>query len=101
MRRTVHVERDGVHDAYMCFNNLTSRMNVRCNSLSPNANAEFVPRSADGGVEIMAREGVESEHDADIGLGPGFARAKATVLIGRSRSTSSRSRSRRESTKCS
>ena len=97
----MHVERDGVLDAYKCHNDLTNLMNVRCISLSLNANAtEFVPRPADDGVEIMTREGVQSEHGADLGLRPGLARAKATVWIWRSRSTSSRRGSASESTNC-
>ena len=49
---TVHVERDGVHDAYLCVNDLTSFMNVRCNSFNSNVNSStFLPRPANDGVD--------------------------------------------------
>ena len=42
-------------------------MSVRCSSFSPNATAcEFLQRPANDS-EVIAREGVESEHDADSG----------------------------------
>ena len=84
----------GVHDACKCCNESHDR-EMQC--FQPKRDCEVVQRPANDG-EVMARERVQSEHDAELWLGPGFARMK--VSVGRSRSTSSRCGSRSERTNC-